>query len=167
MLRVDAARQSFRGERGQRVVARDDLATKLRLPTCISLTFELIETFVFDQYCGALDSEREVVDCTHMAIEQIFRIDALPPYFRIEVHAARGKPAMLENLVEGQREFFNTIWELVRIPAVLWITPIRVDAAENAQRISGGNFVMEGVSSKCRVIGFDVYPNVLLESVLQ
>src|SRR5471032_3398494 len=143
MLRVNATSKRIDSERLQRVTAREDLAAKFRVPARITLGLELGELVVFDQRGCPFKRDGYHVDCAYMPKEQVLGRHALTAHFRIEVHAASAEAAMSQDFIQRQRQLFNAVRKLVGVPAILRIAAIRIDTAEDAERVSRRNLVVE------------------------
>ncbi len=65
----------------------------------------------------------------------------------------------------GERELVDRVRELVGIPAVLVVAPVRVDAAEDSVGDRVGDLVVEAVAGERRVVRLDVHPVLALEPV--
>ena len=75
-------------------------------------------------------------------------VGALAAQLGVEVEAAGRDAAVLEDLVQRQREVLDRVRELVGVPAVLRIAAVGVDAAEDAVRGREGDLVMEAVTRR-------------------
>ena len=91
-----------------------------------------------------------------MAVEEIGSIEALSPELGIEVEASGGETAPTEDLVHGQAHFLDRVGELVGVPAVLRITPVGVDAPEDAVVDRVGDLVVKAVAGQGGVVDLDV-----------
>ena len=101
-----------------------------------------------------------------MAIEHVIFIGTLTAHFGIKVQTASGKPASFEDLVHHQRVLFNAVRELVGIPAELRIAAVGIHGTEDIQGNRTGNFMLEGMPCKGRVVGFDVDFNLFFQTKL-
>src|SRR3990172_8199106 len=67
-------------------------------------------------------------------VEEVGRVDALAGELGVEVEAAGREAAAPDDLVDGERQLVDRVRELVRVPAVLVVATVGVDAAEDPQR---------------------------------
>lgn len=81
-------------------------------------------------------------------MEQINLIEALAANLGVEVVPAILEPASLEDFIGGQGHFFDAVGELIGVPAVLRITAVGIDAAENTQRDGCCNLVMKAMTGQ-------------------
>ena len=75
------------------------------------------------------------------------------------------KPPASQDLVHRQRQLVDRVRELVRVPAVLVVAPVGIDAAEQAVAHRVGHLVVEAVAGERRVVGLEVEPVLALEAV--
>jgi hypothetical protein len=100
-----------------------------------------------------------------VAVEQVEAVETLPAQLGVEVEATGREPARPDDLVQRQGQLVDGVRELVRVPAVLVIAPVRIDAAEDAVGRRVRDLVVEGVAGEGRVVGLDVDPVLVLQSV--
>ena len=89
----------------------------------------------------------------------------LAAHLGVEVEAAGGEAAGLQDAIHRQRHVERIVVELVGVPAVLRIAAVDVDRAEDAERVGQRDLVLEGVAGEGRVVGFDVDLHLVLEAV--
>ena len=100
-----------------------------------------------------------------MAMQEICRVDRLPPHLRVKVEAALGQAARLEDMVEGEGGFGHVVGELVGVPARLQIVAVGVDRTEDSQRRGQSDFVLEGVVGEESVTHFDVALDPVFQAI--
>ena len=106
-----------------------------------------------------------MIQAADVAMEHVHRIDALTAHFRIEVEAAGGEAARLQDAIHREDQIERIVVELIRVPAVLRIAAVDVDRTEDAERRGGGNFMLEAVAGERCMVGFDVDLHLVLEAV--
>ena len=75
------------------------------------------------------------------------------------------KPPAAQDLVQRERQLVDGVRELVRVPAVLVVAAVGVDAAEDPVRDRVRDLVVEAVAGQRRVVRLDVDPVLALEAV--
>ena len=123
------------------------------------------ELALLDEIGRDQEGPGERVERPDVGMEQVRPVRALATELGVEVEAAGGDAAVLEDLVERQREVLDRVRELVGVPAVLRIAAVGVDAAEDAVRDREGDLVMEAVTGERRVVRLDVDGVLTLEPV--
>ena len=99
-----------------------------------------------------------------MGMQQVVRVDRLAADLGVEVEAAGGEAAGLQDLVAGQRHLRDVHGELVGVPAGLIVVAVDVDRAEDAERGGERELVLEGVAGEDGVVLLDVDLDLLLEA---
>ena len=77
-----------------------------------------------------------------------------------------GESVTFEHLIHAKGRVIDVKGELVGIPAQEHVPLIGVDAAQHAVHGGDAKIVLEGMSGKRRVIGFDVQLEILVQPVL-
>src|SRR5690606_38951076 len=127
-------------------------------PAGVALAFGGGEGFVLDEVGGGQQSSSDGVHASYVAVEEIRAVDRLAAQFGVEVEAAGGESACLEDLVEGEGQFVDRVGELIGVPAVLVVATVGVDGPEDAVGDRVGHLVVEAVAGEGGVVGFDVHP---------
>ena len=141
-------------------------ARRLAAPSGVALVDEGLQLAALEHRRGAQQPARQHVDGADVAVEEVDGVDALAAHLGVEVVAAGGEAAALQDVVERQRDFAHVVRELIGVPAVLRIAAVHVDRAEDAEVDRHGDLVLEAVPGERRVVGFDVDLDLLLEAVV-
>jgi hypothetical protein len=136
--------------------ASKNVPTEFSGPAGIPFVSCVLESAVFDQAGGGQQRSSDRVHPADVSVEEINRIHALSAQLRVEIEAPCRQAAAAQDLVQRQRHLLHAVRELIGIPAVLGVAPIRVDAPEHAVRHREREFVLEAVPGQCRVVDFDV-----------
>ena len=83
------------------------------------------------------ESARKGIHAADVRVKQILRLKTLSPHFGVEIHAARGQAARVQNGKHALRCQVDVGWKLVRVPAQKQIAGIGINGAE---RTGGVNF---------------------------
>ena len=97
--------------------------------------------------------------------EDVLRVGGRAAELGVEVGAAVLEAAVADDLDHGLGEIVRVHRELVGIPAVLGVTAVGVDGAEEAVVDRHGELVLEGVAGEGGVVHLDVHLEVLVQAV--
>src|SRR5215210_8180748 len=90
---------------------------QLRIPSLISAFERQLESPILDHLACNEKSPCAGIHAAHMSLQQILRIDGLPPDLGIEIETSGSETAGLNDLAKSQNEFRHVHRELVGIPA--------------------------------------------------
>ncbi len=147
-------------------LAGSNLLAECGVPACVAFLDGLFEDLVLEEFGGDLKAACEGIHRADVGIEKVHVIDGLASDMGVEVEAAGGKSARLQDGVHGHRGVVKVCRELVGVPAEQQVAAVGVHGAEDA--VDGGKFqfVMEGMSGQGRMVGFDVHFEMGQEAVL-
>ena len=99
-------------------------------------------------------------------MEEILRIGGIAPGLRVEVDAAAAESAGLEDDEHRLHQFVQMHRELVGIPSVLGITPVRIHTAEHAGICGHLQLMLECVTRQRRMVDLHIDLEIFIQSVL-
>jgi hypothetical protein len=137
-------------------LAGEDPLTELAVPAGVPVGHGRRSSPALEQGGGHQQRLGEGVDAADVAVEQVDPVDALAPQLRVEVEAAGGEAPAPQDLVQRQAQLLDAVGELVGVPAVLRIAPVRVDAAEQPVSDAVRHLVVEGEARQRGVVHLEV-----------
>ena len=146
-------------------LAVNHLLAQLLIPSLISAFERQLESRHPRSSCCNEKGPCAGIHAADVSLQQILRIDRLPPDLGIEIETAGGEAAGLYDFQNASDEFRHVHRELVGIPAEQIVAAIDVDRSEDAQRRSERDLVLESVSGEDGVILLDIDLDVLLQTV--
>src|SRR5882724_7941207 len=100
-----------------------------------------------------------------MGMDQVERIDRLPPDLGVEVETAGGETATLQQFVKHQRKLGHIHRELIGIPAEQIVAAVDVERAQDAQGLCQRDLVLERMAGQNGVVLLDVEFDVVQQVV--
>src|SRR6266404_8827512 len=97
--RQDVGRYGGIGDRGQRGAALEDGAGRFGAPTGVALIDERGQLTAVQHGRSVEQAARKNVDGADVPVKQVHRVDALAAHLGVEIIAAAGKPAALQDVV--------------------------------------------------------------------
>jgi hypothetical protein len=133
-----------------------DLLAEAAVPRTVAMPDKLRQAPVLAD--GGRDSEsaREGVHAADVRVKQIDRLETFAPHFGVEIHAAGGQAARVENGEHALRRQVDVRRELVGVPAQQHVACVGVDGAERAGGGGHFQFMLHGVAGEGGVVGFQV-----------
>ncbi len=135
------------------------------LPAGIALLAEPGQGLALHEVRRDEERPRERVHPADVGMEQVGPVHALAAELRVEVEAAAREPAAAQDLVDGQRQLVDRVRELIRVPAVLVVAAVGVDAAEDPVADGVSHLMMEAVAGQGGVVDLEVHPVLGLQAV--
>jgi hypothetical protein len=114
---------------------------------------------------SAASRPRGGIHAADVGIEEILGIDGVAPDVGVEVQAAGGEAADLQDGEHGQGGLVVAVGELVGVPAVAGVAAVGVHGAEQAHGGGGLQLVLEVVAGQLGVVGLYVHAEVLVQAV--
>ena len=153
---IDLSGRDATLEVGQRQRASEDGRPELFGPVGVALLARDGERAALDHIGRGEQRPSERVDACDVRVKEVGAAHALAPQLRVEVEAASREAARPEDLVEREGELIDRVRELIRVPTVLVIAAIDVDAAEETERDRVGHLVVEAVARQSGVVDLEV-----------
>src|SRR6516225_70741 len=101
-----------------------------------------------------------------MCMKNVLQVGGIPSCLGIKIYSTPAKSACLKYDKHGLHQVIEVNGELIGIPAVLGITPVGINASQQAGVRGYLQFVLEGMAGKSGVIHFYVQFEILIQPVM-
>src|SRR5664280_604838 len=109
-----------------------------------------------DKPCSRSQTQSEGVHASYMPNEQIIELEGSAAHLGVKVQSARLETTVLDDFHHRECGGVRISRHLVSIPAKKGVALVGVDAAQLPVDAAVAQLVLEGVTGKGRVVGFDI-----------
>lgn len=121
---------------------------------------------MFQDIGGGHQSTGKGIHTADMSQEDIIQIGRVTACLGIEVRTSGSQAACFEDNQPSLCQFVDVNRELVRIPTILIITAVRIDAAQHTGIGGSLKLMFECMSGQCGMVHFDIDGKIFVEAIM-